>query len=561
MNSILEDILMHYGMPRRSGRYPWGSGDDPYQHSGDFLSRVQELKKTGTSETDIAKNMGLTTTQLRTQISLAKDERRSLQVATAKGLREKGYSLNEIADKMGFSNDSSVRSLLNENSERRMNQAKATADIIRKEIKEKGMIDVGTGVERELGVSKEKLNQALYILELEGYPVYGGGVPQATNPGKQTNIKVICPPGTEHKDIYNFENVHSLRNYISYDNGDSFRKAFEYPESLSSKRLKIRYAEDGGVDKDGVIELRRGVKDISLGDSHYAQVRIMVDGTHYLKGMAVYSDNMPDGVDVIFNTNKHSGTPTKDVLKKIKDDPNNPFGSLIKEHGGQSYYDDPNGKYTDPLTGKKQSLSVINKRAEEGDWGEWSKSLSSQFLSKQSLSLITKQLGLAKADKQSEFDEICSLTNPTVKKTLLKSFADDCDAAAVHLKAASLPRQSYQVILPLPSLKDNEVYAPNYKDGETVALIRYPHGGTSEIPILKVNNKSLEGKSVLGNTPMDAIGINKTNADRLSGADFDGDTVMVIPCNSTSSKVRITSTPQLLPIERRANDTCPWKRN
>ena len=545
MNSILEDILMHYGMPRRSGRYPWGSGDDPYQHSGDFLSRVQELKKTGMSETDIAKNIGLTTTQLRTQISLAKDERRSLQVATAKGLREKGYSLNEIADKMGFSNDSSVRSLLNENSERRMNQAKATADIIRKEIKEKGMIDVGTGVERELGVSKEKLNQALYILELEGYPVYGGGVPQATNPGKQTNIKVICPPGTEHKDIYNFENVHSLRNYISYDNGDSFRKAFEYPESLSSKRLKIRYAEDGGVDKDGVIELRRGVKDISLGDSHYAQVRIMVDGTHYLKGMAVYSDNMPDGVDVIFNTNKHSGTPTKDVLKKIKDDPNNPFGSLIKEHGGQSYYDDPNGKYTDPLTGKKQSLSVINKRAEEGDWGEWSKSLSSQFLSKQSLSLITKQLGLAKADKQSEFDEICSLTNPTVKKILLKSFADDCDAAAVHLKAASLPRQSYQVILPLPSLKDNEVYAPNYKDGETVALIRYPHGGTSEIPILKVNNKSLEGKSVLGNTPMDAIGINKTNADRLSGADFDGDTVMVIPCNSTSSKVRITSTPQL----------------
>ena len=182
MNSILEDILMHYGMPRRSGRYPWGSGDDPYQHSGDFLSRVQELKKTGMSETDIAKNIGLTTTQLRTQISLAKDERRSLQVATAKGLREKGYSLNEIADKMGFSNDSSVRSLLNENSERRMNQAKATADIIRKEIKEKGMIDVGTGVERELGVSKEKLNQALYILELEGYPVFGGGVPQATNP-------------------------------------------------------------------------------------------------------------------------------------------------------------------------------------------------------------------------------------------------------------------------------------------------------------------------------------------------------------------------------------------
>lgn len=533
---------MHYGVKRRSGRYPWGSGDNPYQRSGDFLSRVEELKKSGLKEIDIAKSMGLTTTQLRTQVSLAKDERRSLQVATAKGLREKGYSLNEIAEKMGFTNDSSVRSLLNENSEARMNQAKATADVLRKLIKEKGMIDVGTGVERELGVSKEKLNQALYMLELEGYPIYGGGVPQVTNPGKQTNIKVICPPGTEHKDIYDFENVHSVRDYISYDNGESFRKSFEYPASMDSKRLQIRYADQGGVDKDGVIELRRGVKDLSLGDSHYAQVRIMVDGTHYLKGMAVYSDNMPDGVDVIFNTNKKSGTPTTDVLKKIKSDPDNPFGSLIKEHGGQSYYDDPNGKYTDPVTGKKQSLSLINKRAEEGDWGEWSKTLPSQFLSKQSLQLIKKQLGLAKADKQAEYDEICSLTNPTVKKALLKSFADDCDAAAVHLQAAALPRQKYQVILPLTSIEDNEVYAPNYKDGETVALIRYPHGGTFEIPILKVNNKLAEGKSVLGNNPIDAIGINKKNADRLSGADFDGDTVMVIPCNSSNSKVKITST-------------------
>lgn len=549
MNPIAEEILMHYGMPRRSGRYPWGSGDNPYQHSGDFLSRVDELKKQGLKETDIAKTMGLTTTQLRTQMSLAKDERRALQVATAKGLREKGYSLNEIADKMGFNNDSSVRSLLNETSEARMNQAKATAEFLRKQIDEKGMIDVGTGVERELGISKEKLNQALYMLELEGYPVYGGRVPQATNPGKFTTLSVICPPGTEHKDIYDFENIHSLKDYISYDDGDSFKKAFEYPESMGSDRLKIRYAEDGGVNKDGVIEIRRGVEDLSLGDSHYAQVRIMVDGTHYLKGMAVYSDDLPDGVDVLFNTNKKTGTPMTDVLKKVKDDPDNPFGSLIKEHGGQSYYNDPNGKYTDPVTGKKQSLSLINKRAEEGDWGEWSDHLPSQFLSKQSMTLIKKQLGLAAADKQAEFDEICSLTNPTVKKALLKSFSDDCDAAAVHLQAAALPRQKYQVILPLTSIKDGEVYAPNYKDGETVALIRYPHGGTFEIPILTVNNKQLEGRRVLGNTPADAIGINSKVAERLSGADFDGDTVMVIPCNSSRSKVKITSTPALKGLE------------
>lgn len=548
MNPIAEemnDILMHYGMPRRSGRYPWGSGDNPYQHSGDFLSRVEELKSQGLSETEIAKSLGLTTTQLRVQRSLAKDERRALNVATAKSLQKDGLGPVEIAKRMSTAenpiNESTVRSWLNADSEVRMNQAKKTAEFLKEQIDKKGMIDVGTGVERELGISKEKLNQALYILEQEGYPVYGGGVPQVTNKGRQTNIKVICPPGTEHKEIYNFENVHSLRDYISYDGGESFKKAFEYPSSMDSKRLQICYKEEGGEQKDGVIEIRRGVEDLSLGNSHYAQVRIMVDGTHYLKGMAIYSDDLPDGVDVRFNTNKTVGTPMKDVLKKIKDDPDNPFGSLIKERGGQSYYDDPNGKYTDPITGKKQSLSLINKRAEEGDWGEWSDHLPSQFLSKQSMTLIKKQLGLAAADKQAEYDEICSLTNPTVKKALLKSFADDCDSAAVHLQAAALPRQKYQVILPITSMKDTEVYAPNYKNGERVALIRYPHGGTFEIPILTVNNKQAEAKRVLGNAA-DAIGINKKVADRLSGADFDGDTVMVIP---TGGKIKITSTSEL----------------
>lgn len=534
MNQVAEDILMHYGMPRRSGRYPWGSGDNPYQHSGDFLSRVEELKKQGLSEKEIADSFGLTTTQFRTQKSLAKNERRALEVATAKGLREKGYSLNEIAEKMGYTNDSSIRSLLNESSESNMNQAQKTADFLRKQIDEKGMIDVGTGVERELGISKEKLNQALYILEMEGYPVYGGGVPQVTNPGKQTNIKVICPPGTEHKDIYDYENVHSLTDYVSHDNGETF-DTFVYPKSMDSKRLEICYAEDGGIHKDGVIELRRGVDDLSLGDSHYAQVRILVDDTKYLKGMAIYSDDLPPGVDVRFNTNKKQGTPMGDVLKNIKDDPDNPFGSLIKA-GGQSYYIDKNGK---------RQLSLINKRAEEGDWGAWSDKLPSQFLSKQSLHLVKKQLGLAASDKLAEFDEICRLTNPTVKKTLLKSFADDCDAAAIHLQAAALPRQKYQVILPITSMKDNEVYAPNYKNGEQVALIRYPHGGTFEIPIVTVNNKHPEARRTLGNA-LDAIGINSKVAERLSGADFDGDTVMVIP---TGGKVKITSSSPLKGLE------------
>lgn len=561
MNPIAEDILMHIGMPRRSGRYPWGSGDNPFQRSGDFLSRVEELRKENFTFTDddgktwkgdmaIAKSMGLDSTQFRTQVSLANAERRSLQVDTAKGLREKGYSLNEIAEKMGYKNDSSIRSLLNENSEVRMNQAKKVADFLKEQVDTKGMIDVGVGVERELGnISREKMKQALYILEMEGYELYGGGVPQVTNPGKQTNRLVLCPPGTEHKEIYNLENVHSLRDYISHDGGDTFDPVWVYPKSMDSNRIKIRYTEEGGDEKDGLVEIRRGVDDISLGESHYAQVRILVDDNKYIKGMAAYSDNMPDGFDIVFNTNKKQGTPKGDVLKNISNDPDNPFGSLIKDgiydptnpisdkKGGQSYYIDKNGE---------KQISLINKRADEGDWNEWSDTLPSQFLSKQSKTLMTKQLNLATADKQAEFDEIMSLSNPTLKKVLLKSFSDDCDSAAVHLQAAALPRQKYQVILPITSMKDNEVYAPNFEPGEQVALIRFPHGGTFEIPILTVNNKQADAKRMVGSTPSDAICVNSKVAERLSGADFDGDTVMVIP---TGGKVKITSTPPLKGLE------------
>ena len=545
MNSVAEEILMHYGMPRRSGRYPWGSGEDPYQHGRDFLSRIDELKKTGWTETpeNIQKEFGLTTTQYRTEKAIANNERRALDVARAKSLKEDGLGATEIGRKMGIP-ESTVRSLLNDKSEAKMNEARQTADFIKKQIDTKGMIDVGTGVERELNISTEKLNQALYLLEREGYPIYKGGIPQATNPGQQTNQKVICKPGTEHKEIYNFDKVHPLNEdqYISRDGGTTFEKKFNYPESMDSKRLQIRYAEEGGIEKDGIVELRRGVDDLSLGESRYSQVRILVDGTHYIKGMAVYSDNMPDGVDVVFNTNKKLGTAKMDVLKKIKDDPDNPFGSAIKDadQGGQYWYTDKNGK---------RKLGLINKRADEGDWDDWKDALPSQFLGKQSLNMAKKQLDIAKADKQAEFDEICSLTNPTVKKHLLSKFADECDSAAVHLQAAALPGQKYHVIIPVPSMKDTEVYAPNYKDGTKLALIRYPHGGTFEIPILTVNNKHAASKKLLGTDVIDAVGINSKVAERLSGADFDGDTVMCIPTHDSKGKVRITSTPSLKGLE------------
>ena len=545
MNSVADEILMHYGVPRRSGRYPWGSGDDPYQHTRDFLGRYEMYKKQGLSEVDIAKAMNIvdakgrpSTGKLRTQKKLATNDRRILQIKTAERLRDKeGLGPTEIGRKMGIP-ESTVRSLLNDTSKQRTMQARNTADFLKERVNEKGMIDVGVGVERELKVSKETLTAALTLLEMEGYPNYGGRVPQPTNPGQLTTIKVLCPPGYKHKDIYNYEQIGTVEDYVSRDDGMTFKK-FVYPKSMDSKRLMIRYAEDGGLEKDGIIELRRGVDDLSLGNSKYSQVRILVDNKSYMKGMAIYSDNLPDGVDLVFNTNKTKDVPMEKVFKDIKKDPDNPFGSLIKPDG-QSTYIDKNGK---------EQLSLINKRADEGDWTEWKDSLPSQFLGKQSYSMIKKQLDLARADKKAEFDDICALENPTIKKHYLEKFADECDSAAVHLKAAALPGQKYHVIIPVNTLKDNEVYAPQYDNGTKLALVRYPHGGTFEIPILTVNNKHAPAEKIIGKTSIDAIGITKANADRLSGADFDGDTVMCIPTHDELGKVRVTSKPRLKGLE------------
>lgn len=532
MDLVEEDILMHYGVKRRSGRYPWGSGDNPYQHGGDFLARVEELQRLGKTEKQIADELHLSTTDLRMQVRVAKHERRALQADRARSLREDGKTLDEIASILGYANDSSVRALLNENTAANKNKAQVTAEILKKELAEKGAIDVGTGVERQLGVSTGVLQEALFILETEGYNRYGVGVPQVNDPKKRTITPVISVPEIDQREVYqNLDLVKSVGDYHSTDGGESWDKR-EYPASIDSSRVKILYGDEGGALKDGVIEIRRGVADLDLGDSHYAQVRILVDGTHYLKGMAMYSDDMPDGADIVFNTNKHTGTPKMDVLKKIQDDPDNPFGALIKANG-QSHYIDADGN---------EKLSAINKLKEEGDWDKMSKNLSSQFLSKQPIQLIKKQLDLTYADAADEFSEICSLNNPTVKRKLLLDFADECDSAAVHLKAAALPRQSTQVILPLNAMKETEIFAPNYRDGEKVVLIRYPHGGTFEIPELTVNNKNPTAVSVLGKNIRDAVGINPKVAERLSGADFDGDQVVVIP---TGGRVKIQSTPAL----------------
>lgn len=237
----------------------------------------------------------------------------------------------------------------------------------------------------------------------------------------------------------------------------------------------------------------------------------------------------------MFNTNKPSGTPKMKVLKEAKADPDNPFGAAIKANGQSMYIGDDG----------KEHLSPINKLKEEGDWDTMSRNVSSQFLSKQPKKLIENQLKLTVADYQAQYDEIMHYDNPTVKKKLLYDFADTVEGTSMTLKASAFPGQSTKVILPINKIKETEAYCPTYENGTRLALIRYPHAGTFEIPIVTVNNKNVSGKRNLG-AIQDAIGINAKVAERLSGADFDGDTVMAIP---VTDKVNIKSTRALKALE------------
>ena len=477
--------------------------------------------------------MGLT--EFRTARQKAGHDRKALEYDQIRALKDDGLGWKEIGDKLGMS-ESSVRSKYNNAIGEKASQAEKIAATLKEEVDKKGMIDISEGANQVLGVSESKLDEAAYILEAEyGYQRYGVGIRQPTNVRQQTNITVLAKPEFDQKYAYQHQDqIDSLGDYHSDDGGETFTK-LQRPSSLDSSRVAIRYGDEGGLDKDGVMEIRRGVPDLDLGKSHYAQVRILVDGDHYLKGMAVYSDDLPDGVDVMFNTNKPSGTPKMKVLKEAKADPDNPFGAAIKANG-QSMYIGEDGK---------EHLSPINKLKEEGDWDTMSRNVSSQFLSKQPKKLIENQLNLTVADYKAQYDEIMRYDNPTVKKKLLNDFADTVEGTSMTLKASAFPGQSTKVILPINKIKETEAYCPTYENGTRLALIRYPHAGTFEIPIVTVNNKNVSGKRNLG-AIQDAIGINAKVAERLSGADFDGDTVMAIP---VTDKVNIKSTRALKALE------------
>jgi len=532
MVTFTEDAyLAHYGILRKSGRYPWGSGETPYERSGTFFGLVGDMRKQGLSDTEIARGFGMTSTEFRETASQAKNVKRASDQAQVLRMKDRGMSNVAIGKRLGIP-ESTVRSLQTAGLKDKLDVLENTATVLRSAVDKKRFVDVGAGTEYHLGISRQKMDTAIAVLKDEGYQVHSVKLEQLGT-GHMTEYKVLVPPGVSQKEAWLNRNKIEQVQSFSEDGGRSFF-GIHPPLNVDSKRIAVRYKEDGGNQADGVIYVRPGVKDLSMGSARYAQVRISVDGTHYLKGMAIYKDDLPPGVDLQFNTNKSKTGNKLDAMKPLKDDPDNPFGAIIR----QRVETDANGK--EHVT---SALNIVGtprtQHGEEGSWAEWSKTLSSQFLSKQAPLLAKQQLAMSYEQKRNELDSILQLTNPAVRRTLLEKFADGADSSAVHLKAAHLPRQMSHVILPIESMKPTEVYAPNFQHGETVVLVRHPHGGTFEIPKLTVNNRQPDAVKLLGPkaqgrgiAALDAVGIHHTVADKLSGADFDGDTVLVIPDRS-----------------------------
>lgn len=520
--SYLEHIgTPHQGMIPHSGRFKYGSGENAYQRAKDWQSVVAKHRRNGLSDTDIAYKLGMTTSQFRARNTAASQEVRRQRLSMIQSLADKGMSSSEISKELDIP-EATVRQNLNGKVQYNIKRMDKLRNDLTSLVDKYEYIDVGKGSAEQLGVNESTLKRAIdQMTETGEFYKHSMYVKNVTNDKHWVEVKVLTR-NPDKKDTSLHRDM--VKPPLIYEDESGVTRLGLKPiQHIGWDRIKIKYDEDGGTDKDGVMELRPGVKDLDLGNSKYAQVRIGVNGTHYLKGMAVYGDpkDFPKGVDVIFNTNKKRGTAQEDVLKKLKRDADgnidkdNPFGATIK----------PNGQ-----------RGAINKVNEEGDWDTWSRTLSSQFLSKQPPTLVKERINDTFNRLQREYDELNALTNPVVKKQLLSDFVDGLDTKRRSLKLVGISGMQGHVLLPVSGMKANEIYAPNFKDGTKVVLVRYPHGGRFELPELTVNNKLAKGPAKFMANAKDAVGIDSSVATKLSGADFDGDTAMVIPNNSGKIK-------------------------
>ena len=316
------NYILHTGVKRKSGRYPWGSGEHPYQDEPWFKG-WGELRAQGKSEKDIAEEFGMTLKEVRYRYSYGKDAEKAANIAHAQELRyTRQMSPKAIAEKMGVS-ESTVNAWLKPSTEERVRETRDLADkLVESASKNKNIkaIDVGKGVSNILGCNPTKLEAALTVLKDEGYLIVKKPVPNPSNIKKNTEMMFLYVPPKSWNGLSEEEKTKKAFRDISVnldkieppcdvhiDENNKTSIGIEPPKSVSSSRVSVAYQSP----KDGLIEIRRGVPDLYMGETRYNQVRIAVDDTHYIKGVAVYSDKLPDGVDILVHSNKKEGVPLK----------------------------------------------------------------------------------------------------------------------------------------------------------------------------------------------------------------------------------------------------------
>jgi len=176
-----EDYLAHYGTPRHSGRYPWGSHGNEApttQRNRSFLETVKDLERRGWKQKDIAKGLNLSTTELRAKRTIANNARKQEQIHQAETLKAKGVSNGEIAKRMGLPGESSVRALLAPGVRDKAELIGNISKALKADADTHTYVDVGKGVDAKLGVSQEKLGVALHMLKDQGYSVHEVPHPQ-----------------------------------------------------------------------------------------------------------------------------------------------------------------------------------------------------------------------------------------------------------------------------------------------------------------------------------------------------------------------------------------------
>ena len=127
--------LMHYGIKRRSGRYPWGSGEDPYQSAGGVAPRTKKVSKS--SETNAVTTEAVKYKSKRNEDKEIKESRKLTKQ------RIRSMSDKEINDNIQrIRNEQTLRTLYD--SEDQIAQGKKIVSNALKAIGSKAIKDAGT---------------------------------------------------------------------------------------------------------------------------------------------------------------------------------------------------------------------------------------------------------------------------------------------------------------------------------------------------------------------------------------------------------------------------------